>query len=275
MKDFFISYNKADKDWAEWIAWTLEESGYSVVIQAWDFRPGGNFVLEMQKAATGTQKTIAILSENYLGAEYTHPEWAAAFARDPQGQQRALIPIRVRKCTPIGLLGSIIYVDLIGLSEQDARIAILGAFSGRAKPPQAPAFPGASGGATQPIPQRVVPEHVQYPDTSVRVNVTDSIIVKESVNTILTAPVQPRLTPPPRALLSSTGRLVLIQKLNALPAQQFNMLVFALNPPAGLIPPMPAPQGDRTFALLSWAEGSGGCGLPQIQQVLGAILNPQ
>ena len=158
MKDFFISYNKADKIWAEWIAWTLEEAGYSVVIQAWDFRPGGNFVLEMQKAATGTHKTIAVLSDNYLNAEYTHPEWAAAFARDPQGQERTLIPMRVQECTPRGLLGPIQYVDLVALSEQDARVAILGAFSGRAKPSQAPAFPGASSGTTPPIPQRVAPE---------------------------------------------------------------------------------------------------------------------
>ena len=48
MKDFFISYTKTDKAWAEWIAWTLEAAGYSTVIQAWDFRPGSNFVLEMQ-----------------------------------------------------------------------------------------------------------------------------------------------------------------------------------------------------------------------------------
>ena len=45
-KDFFISYNKADRKWAEWIAWHLEESGgYSVAIQAWDFGTGCNFVL--------------------------------------------------------------------------------------------------------------------------------------------------------------------------------------------------------------------------------------
>ena len=30
-KDFFISYNKADKAWAEWIAWELEEAGYKSV----------------------------------------------------------------------------------------------------------------------------------------------------------------------------------------------------------------------------------------------------
>lgn len=30
----------------------LEEEGFSVTIQAWDFRPGKNFVLETQNAAT-------------------------------------------------------------------------------------------------------------------------------------------------------------------------------------------------------------------------------
>lgn len=42
MKDFFISYNSADRTWAEWIAWQLEEAGYTTVLQAWDFRPGSN-----------------------------------------------------------------------------------------------------------------------------------------------------------------------------------------------------------------------------------------
>ncbi len=62
MKDFFISYNKADRQWAEWLAWQLEEAGYTVVLQAWDFRPGSNFVLEMQRAAVEAERTIAVLS---------------------------------------------------------------------------------------------------------------------------------------------------------------------------------------------------------------------
>jgi hypothetical protein len=160
MKDFFVSYNKADKTWAEWIAYTLEEAGYSVVIQAWDFRPGGNFVLDMQKAATENERTVVVLSENYLKAEYTQPEWAAAFARDPQGQNRTLIPFRVKDCNPAGILGPIIYVDLVGLIAEDTRAAVLGAFAERAKPAQAPAFPG---GEIQPTQARVVPEQVQFP----------------------------------------------------------------------------------------------------------------
>jgi hypothetical protein len=37
-RDFFISFNKADRAWATWIAWVLEEAGYSVFFQDWDFR---------------------------------------------------------------------------------------------------------------------------------------------------------------------------------------------------------------------------------------------
>lgn len=39
--DFFVSYNKADKAWAEWIAWQFEEAEYTTIIQAWDFAAGG------------------------------------------------------------------------------------------------------------------------------------------------------------------------------------------------------------------------------------------
>jgi hypothetical protein len=109
MPDFFISYNKADKTWAEWIAWVLEESGREVVIQAWDFRPGGNFMLDMQRAAADCDRTIAVLTDDYLKSEFTQPEWASALALDPQSIKRKLLPIRVRPCEPQGLLRPIVY----------------------------------------------------------------------------------------------------------------------------------------------------------------------
>src|SRR5947209_11111711 len=90
LKDFFISYNGADKTWAVWIAWQLEEEGFSTILQAWDFRPGANFVLKMQEASEKAKRTIAVLSPNYLRADFTQPEWAAAFRRDPQGTKGIL-----------------------------------------------------------------------------------------------------------------------------------------------------------------------------------------
>ena len=41
--DFFVSYTKADKAWAVWIAWIVEEMGFRAMVQDWDFRPGTNW----------------------------------------------------------------------------------------------------------------------------------------------------------------------------------------------------------------------------------------
>jgi hypothetical protein len=258
MRDFFISYNKADKSWAQWIAWTLEEAGYSVFLQAWDFQPGSNFVLEMQRAAAQTEKTMAVLSEDYLNSGFTQPEWAAAFASDPQGLKRALIPVRVRECKPTGMLASVVYIDLVGLPEEDARIAVLGALSERAKPAHAPVYPGQT--------ERVAPHSTEFPGSAASAPLSASL--SHAVDAVVGAPELhgKRLSP--------SERVRLMQSLNSIPTQQFNMLIFALNPPPGIIPPMPAPQGDRTFTLLSWAESATGCGLVPLQQLMNELQNP-
>ena len=146
MKDFFVSFNKNDRAWAGWIAWTLEEAGKSVVYQPWDFLPGNNFVLKMQEAASGTRKTVIVLSDNYLNATFTQPEWAAAFAEDPKGEQRKLVAFRVAPCSPTGLLKALIYADLVGLPMDKAKEEVLRGVSDdpRAKPVVAPPFPGTT-----------------------------------------------------------------------------------------------------------------------------------
>jgi hypothetical protein len=145
MTDFFISYTQVDRPWAEWIAWQLEAAGYTTVIQAWDFRPGGNFVLDMQHAAAEGDRTIAVLSPAYLRSGFTAAEWGAAFARDPTGTQGLLLPVRIQDCKPQGLLPQIVYIDLVGLDAEAARDRLLaGVQRQRAKPTWEPGFPGQS-----------------------------------------------------------------------------------------------------------------------------------
>lgn len=143
MKDFFLSYTSHDRRWAEWIAWTLEEVGYTVVIQAWDFKAGEDFIRSMNKALTETRKVIAVLSQEYFDATYTNAEWGAAFAKDPTGSERFLLPIRIRNCQLPPLLMARIYIDLVGLTEKDARIAVVNAAYDRSeRPASRPGFPG-------------------------------------------------------------------------------------------------------------------------------------
>ena len=96
MKDFFISYNSADKGWAEWIAWQLEEAGYETILQAWDFRPGHNFMMEMDEASKKTKRTIAVLSPDYFESNFCKLEAFAALVEDPSSEEGMLLPIRVR-----------------------------------------------------------------------------------------------------------------------------------------------------------------------------------
>ncbi|MDQ3009093.1 MAG: toll/interleukin-1 receptor domain-containing protein, partial [Acidobacteriota bacterium] len=52
----------------------MEEGGYSVVIEAWDFRPGGNFAVKMDRALQEAERLIAVLSPDFLAARFTVPE---------------------------------------------------------------------------------------------------------------------------------------------------------------------------------------------------------
>jgi tetratricopeptide (TPR) repeat protein len=143
--EFFISYNKVNRQIAEWIAWILEDAGYSTVIQAWDFRAGSNFVIEMQNASVRCNRTIAVLSQAYMDALFTQPEWAAAFSKDPTGADKKLIPVRVEDFKVPGMFGNIVYIDLVGLEEEDAKKKLLDEIecivnNGRHMPSEKPKF---------------------------------------------------------------------------------------------------------------------------------------
>ncbi|MCU4897779.1 toll/interleukin-1 receptor domain-containing protein [Bacillus cereus] len=155
--DFFISYNSKDKDVAEWISYILEEAGHKVFVQAWDFAAGNNFVVEMQNGSKKSKHTLALLSNNYIESSFTQPEWAAAFAEDPTGEKRKLIPVRISDVKLEGLLPGIIYINLVGINDEDQAIKeiLSGVHMGRKKPLARPSFPGfpSRGNTTDTVPQ--------------------------------------------------------------------------------------------------------------------------
>jgi len=153
-RDFFISYTGVNHAWAEWIAVQLEQAGYTTLLQAWDFRPGSDFVHQMQQATSTAGRTIAVLSPAYFGSAFGEAEWRAAFVKDPTGELGLLVPVRVQPCQPPGLLASRVYVDLVEVAEAEARRRLLaGVDESGAHPTTAP-FPGGPGGAVAAAPGR-------------------------------------------------------------------------------------------------------------------------
>src|SRR3954468_3492327 len=158
-RDFFVSFNKADRTWATWIAWVLEEAGYSVWFQDWDFR--GNFVEHMNRAHQQADRTLAVLSDHYFRPDLTLAEWSVRFAQDPAAREDRLVPIKVGPLTGESILGPIIHADLTGCEEDEAQQRLLGRVrkavdpSYRDKPKSPPGFPGG--------PPRQVPSKPAFP----------------------------------------------------------------------------------------------------------------
>lgn len=151
-KDFFVSYNRNDRAWAEWVAWQLEVAGYTTTIQAWDFGAGDDFILQMQKAAVECERTVGVLSPDSINAPFVQREWAAALAADPSSEKRKLVLARVRDFTPTGLYRALLYIDLVGRSAAEATELLLrGVRLERNKPSTAPPFPGALVSAPQAL----------------------------------------------------------------------------------------------------------------------------
>jgi hypothetical protein len=127
------------------VAWQLEDAGYRVLVQAWDFVAGSHWTSRMRDGITGAEHTLAILSRAYLASEYGQAEWQAAYRADPQGLRRKLIPVRVEDCDRPDLLGEVVSFDLFGLTAEAARQRLLDTIrhtlAGRAKPTTPPAFP--------------------------------------------------------------------------------------------------------------------------------------
>src|SRR5690349_8561894 len=136
----FVSYTELDRKIAEWIAWVLEDAGHKVVLQAWDFLPGSDFVLSMHNAILTADRTLLVFSQNALESSFTSAEWSAMLATDPIGEHRRLIPVKIDSTKPEGLLATRVYVDLHGKKEDDARDVLLACLDSRAKPMEKPSF---------------------------------------------------------------------------------------------------------------------------------------
>lgn len=143
--DFFVSYTEQDRSWAEWVAWQLEDSGFTTIIGSWEMVPGTNRLSIIQSAIIGSRRTIAIVSENYTLSLTNSGEWMAAYQSDPTGLERRLIPIRVEDCKPPGVLSNIVAIDLFDLSEVAAHsaliVGVMNAVDGTGKPHKKPNFP--------------------------------------------------------------------------------------------------------------------------------------
>lgn len=149
--DFFICHNEADKQWAEWISWQLEQAGYKVWNPDWDILPGQNEILAIDKALddASAQQTerrmILLLSPNFGGSSYQEVSRTSIQALDPDGSKGLLIPVKISdKVNGHIISGAVRTIDLYLYSDERQALDCLlrGIGKQRGKSLKAPFFPG-------------------------------------------------------------------------------------------------------------------------------------
>jgi hypothetical protein len=141
--DFFISHAGADRAWAEWVAAQLTDAGHSVELDVRDWTAGQNFIIKISETLGRADRVVALWSAEYFRpSRYTTHEWSAVLA---DGREGRLVPVRIED-VPAGqvppILRPMVYRDLFGLEEDEARRVLLEAVSGPAGPGGKPAYPG-------------------------------------------------------------------------------------------------------------------------------------
>ena len=142
----FISHAGADRAWAEWVAWQLREAGHSVELDVWDWAAGQNFIIKISEALDRADRVVALWSAEYFNpSRYTAGEWSAVLADVPGAPEGLLVPLRIESVPADqlpGILRPMLYRDLFGLEEGEARRVLLEAVSGPPGPSRKPVYPG-------------------------------------------------------------------------------------------------------------------------------------
>ena len=144
--DFFVSHAGGDRAWAEWVAWQLTEAGYRVELDVWDWAAGQNFVTAMSNALDRCDRVVALFSAAYFDrSRYTTEEWSASVLHVPGVEAARLVPVRIEDVPSAEVptvLRPLVYRDLFGLGEDQARRVLLEAVQGPVRPGSKPVFPG-------------------------------------------------------------------------------------------------------------------------------------
>jgi hypothetical protein len=139
--DFFISHAGRDTGWAEWLAWQLEQAGYTVELDVWDWAPGDDFVARMQTALEAADRLLAVCTEAYFASAFGGAELRAAFAGQARAEGR-IVPVLIEPVRLPPLYAPLISLDLTGLDEPAAAVRLRDRLTG-VRPTGPPPFPRA------------------------------------------------------------------------------------------------------------------------------------
>jgi hypothetical protein len=92
------------------LAWQLQQAGYTVELDVWDWAPGEDFVARMSAALERADRLLAVCTEAYFASVFGGAAQSAA-------TQGRIVPVLVEPVTLPRLYATLIQLDLTGPDE--------------------------------------------------------------------------------------------------------------------------------------------------------------
>jgi TIR domain len=113
MANVFISHRKQDDTEATQLAEELRSAGHSVWLDEWEIGLGDSIVAKMNEGLTGPVRVVLCYSSSDVLSPWISREWMSALARQLDGHDVRILPVRLTGGDPPALLADIKYADLV------------------------------------------------------------------------------------------------------------------------------------------------------------------
>lgn len=126
-RDFFISFNGADLEYAKAIDAALRAEGFTTYFHPNDLDYGGNIPLWMDKALMNARQMLALYSPAYIADEavYSEAERYARFWQDTRGSKFKLVPVELKQTVITPMMSVYKRLDVKGKTPDQAGATVV------------------------------------------------------------------------------------------------------------------------------------------------------
>lgn len=113
MANVFISHRSADLSTAKRLATDLLGRGHNVWLDEWNIRVGDSIIGEIGDGLEGSSYVVLCYSDSSVNSPWMSREWMSTLARQLEGMNVRLLPVRLTGGSPPGILADVKFADLV------------------------------------------------------------------------------------------------------------------------------------------------------------------
>lgn len=109
----FISHRGSDSPQAERLARALRDKGFDVWLDLDEIKPGDSIIARMNEGLERASHLLLLYSDDATEGAWMDREWLSFLARQLNGADVKVIPVRIGRSLGPALLADVKYVDLV------------------------------------------------------------------------------------------------------------------------------------------------------------------